>query len=246
MTARVERVELDRILPLRALHLEEMNRQVRYNACHERGWSDSYLLLWDGAEVGYASVKGRNELTDRDAVFEYYMTPSHRRWAGRAFAAVLEASGPSYLEAQSNDPLMSSMLYECGSGIFADYILFEDGRTTDLPLGSGRFRPRRSDDPIGPDQGEYVLEYGGEVVAWGGFLLHYNPPFADLYMEVRADSRGKGYGALIVQEVKRAWHAAGRTPAARCRVSNQASRSTLLKAGMGVSGYMLTGDVKAR
>ena len=38
-----------------------------------------------------------------------------------------------------------------------------------------------------------VAALHGEVVGTGGFLLHYNPPFADLYMEVREDARRRGY-----------------------------------------------------
>jgi hypothetical protein len=38
------KVELNEIQSLRALFLQETNFQIRYNACHERGWTDSYLL----------------------------------------------------------------------------------------------------------------------------------------------------------------------------------------------------------
>jgi len=41
VTIVVQKTELASILPLRALFLQESNFQVRYNACHERGWSDS-------------------------------------------------------------------------------------------------------------------------------------------------------------------------------------------------------------
>ena len=43
----VEKVSLDDILPLRKSFLDENCFQIRYHACHERGWSDSYLIFWN-------------------------------------------------------------------------------------------------------------------------------------------------------------------------------------------------------
>jgi len=88
------------------------------------------------------------------------------------------------------------------------------------------------------------LELKGEVVATGGFARHYNMPFADLYMEVREDSRRKGLGSYILQELKKACYLAGRVPVARCNILNQASRAALLKAGLKVCGFMLKGEIK--
>ncbi len=48
MTLDVKKVDLEAILALRALFLREANHQIRYNAVHERGWSDSYLVAMDG------------------------------------------------------------------------------------------------------------------------------------------------------------------------------------------------------
>lgn len=54
-------------------------------------------------------------------------------------------------------------------------------------------RPRREDDEVFSHTvepvGDYVALSGGEVVANGGFLRHYNPPFADVFMEFRPDWR---------------------------------------------------------
>ena len=41
------------------------------------------------------------------------------------------------------------------------------------------------------DEGDWVLVREGEVVATGGFLTHYNEPFADLYMAVPRTSSEK-------------------------------------------------------
>jgi GNAT superfamily N-acetyltransferase len=91
--------------------------------------------------------------------------------------------------------------------------------------------------------GDYVLELDNEIVATGGFLLHYNMPFADLYMEVREDCRRKGFGSFLIQEIKKQCYLSGRVPAARTGTNNIASWSTLTKAGLKVAGFMLLGTV---
>jgi GNAT superfamily N-acetyltransferase len=63
-------------------------------------------------------------------------------------------------------------------------------------------------------------------------------------MEVRKDMRRRGLGSLLLQEVKRECYREGRVPAARCSIRNDASRATLLRAGLRVSGFMLAGDVR--
>jgi GNAT superfamily N-acetyltransferase len=76
-------------------------------------------------------------------------------------------------------------------------------------------------------------------------MLHYNLPFADLYMEVREDCRRCGIGSFLLQEVKRECYLAGRVPAARTSIGNFASRACLSKAGLRVSGFMLTGEISS-
>jgi GNAT superfamily N-acetyltransferase len=68
-----------------------------------------------------------------------------------------------------------------------------------------------------------------EVVGTGGFLLHYNMPFADLYMEVREDCRRKGFGSYLIHEIKKQCYLAGRIPAARTGLDNIASKSNINK-----------------
>ena len=80
--------------------------------------------------------------------------------------------------------------------------------------------------------GDWLLECGETIVATGGFLTHYNPPYADIYMKVDAAHRRRGYGSYFVQELKRVCYETGHIPAARCDVSNTGSRSTLEKAGL--------------
>ncbi len=247
MIVKAVKAKLEDIQSLRALFLQESNFQVRYNACHERGWTDSYLLTLDGAEAGYGSIKGQ-EIEGRDTVFEFYLVPALRKVSRPAFAELLASSGVKYIECQSNDPLLSTMLFEFARDISADTVLFADQTATKLDVPGAIVRPRNKDDQVFDHRveplGDYVLELGGEIVATAGFLTHYNPPFADLYMEVRPDCRRRGYASFILQEVKKACYAAGKVPAARCGIGNQASRGALLKAGMKVCGFMLLGHVR--
>ncbi|NIR48701.1 GNAT family N-acetyltransferase [candidate division KSB1 bacterium] len=241
------KTELQAIQSLRNLFLQESNFQIRYHACHERGWSDSYLLMLDDREVGYGSIKGQ-EIKDRDTIFEFYMVPPFRKLASRFFPELIATSRANLIECQSNDSLLSSMLYEFSHNINADTVLFADHTMTNYAIPSVVFRARREDDQIFEHKvepvGEYVLELDGEVVATGGYALYYNMPFADLYMEVREDCRKRGFGSFLLQELKKKCYLVGRVPAARCSIRNQASRATLVKAGLRVVGFMLKGDIK--
>ena len=82
----------------------------------------------------------------------------------------------------------------------------------------------------------------GVAVATGGVLFHYNPPYGDIFMEVHESYRQRGFGSYMVQELKRICYEMGKTPAARCNVSNVASRRTMEKAGLLPCGRILLGD----
>jgi GNAT superfamily N-acetyltransferase len=250
MDLKVEKVNLKEILSLRELFLKENNFQVRYDACHRRGWTDSYLITIDGADAGYGSVKGKDDLSLRDTIFEFYLTPKNRKYSNTAFEMLINASGVKYIECQSNEHLLSSMLFEFSNSASSDVVLFEDDQFAFLNIPGATFRKKttgdKSFDHKSEPDGDYVIEADGEIVATGGFLLHYNMPFADLYMEVREDQRQKGYGSLMIQELRKACFDAGRVPAARCNITNKASKATLLKGGLRIAGYMLTGEIKTQ
>jgi len=243
----IEKVNISNIQRLRALYLQEQNCQIRYDAAHGRGGTDSYLLLNDGTPVGYASVKGQ-EAADRDTVFEFYLVPHFRRLASRFYSEVIAKARATYLESQTNDALTTAMLYEFGENISTDTMLFCDFVSTNLSVPGTIVRPRKEGDVIFEHRlepvGNYVVEKEGEVVATGGFLTHYNPPFADLYMEVREDSRRQGLGSLLLQHVKRACYEQGHVPAARCQMQNKASHASLLRAGLRVCAHMLLARLK--
>lgn len=249
MKIEATKTTLEEILSLRNLFLQESNFQIRYNASHERGWTDSYLITAAATPIGYGSVKGNENLSERNTVFEFYILPSFRYLSSGAFAELLHISSASFIECQSNDSLLTSMLYEYGQNINANVVLFKDQIATSLFLNNVNFRTRNDDDVVFEHQsepiGDYVLERNKEVVATGGFLLHYNKPFADLYMEVREDCRQQGLGSFLLQEVKKQCYLSGRVPAARCNIENIASKATLLKSGLAVAGFLLLSVVKS-
>jgi GNAT superfamily N-acetyltransferase len=229
------------------LYLQEINAQVRYNACHERGWTDSYLLTANGLPVGYGAVMGQ-EIKGRDTAFECYVIPPFRSLANRLFEDLLRISEVRLIECQTNDPVMPALLYAYAHQIKSPVILFSEGSMTRYTIPGVIFRPRQDGDILfehhHEPEGDYVLEVEGKIVASGGFLTHYNMPYADIYMEVTEAFKRRGLGSYIVQQVKRECYLAGRVPAARCNMENVASSATLLKAGLAVAGYMLIGEVK--
>jgi GNAT superfamily N-acetyltransferase len=248
MTLDVAKTNLEEILYLRNLFLQENSFQIRYNARHERGWSDSYLIIYDQQKIGYGSVAGYENLTDRDAVFEFYIIPSFRNLSSAACLKLLQASKSAFIECQSNDVLLTAMLYEYGQNIAANTILLEDHHTTGIKMDKMLFRKRNESEIVFEHRaepvGSYVLELNNEVVATGGFLLHYNMPFADLYMEVKENCRRKGFGSFLIQELKKQCYLSGRVPAARTGMDNVASKATLIKAGLKVAGFILSGAIK--
>ena len=88
------------------------------------------------------------------------------------------------------------------------------------------------------------MEKDNEIVATGGFVRNYNIPYIDRFYEVKENFRQKGFGSLMVQELKKEAYLIERVPAARCNIKNQRSKTTLLKAGLAVCGYILIGEIK--
>lgn len=248
MNITVTKAGTENILPMRALFLHEGNFQFIHNSYHARNWADTYLFSVNEEIAGYGCTCGIEDRNMRNTVFEFYILPSFRRMSLELFIALLHNSGARFIESQSNDVLLTQMLYHFAKNINTGAILFEDNITPAILCPGVTFRCKNAGDKIfehkAEPEGDYLLEREGEIVATGGFLLHYNLPYADLYMEVREDSRRKGYGSFLIQEVKKACYLAGRIPAARCGLTNTASKSTLIKAGFKICGYMLTGQVK--
>jgi len=232
------------ITAFRNLFLQENNFQFIHNKCHDYGWADTYLFTIDGVKAGYGSVWGQNKREDRDTIFEFYLLKPYRKMAELVFQKFIEVSGVTCLECQTNDPLLSCMVYRFSENIHAESVLFEEGFQSNLYLPGVAFRKKTAADKVNKDSGDYLLLYNDSVVADGGLMLNYNFPFADIYMRVEEKERQKGYGSLIVQELKKEAYQIGRVPAARCNVKNYISSLTLMKAGFKTCGFLLSGNIK--
>jgi len=246
MDIQIQRVEYQPIAPLRDLYRQEANCEIVHDSILSRALADPYLILVKGRSVGYAGVW--NQYTPGQ-LMEYYLSPHLRAEALPIFREVLSFTQATRIQAQTNIPLMALMLFDCGIDITCEAILFEDSITTALTCPTGTFRPitphesaaifSHSREPIGT----HGIESNGSIVATGGYFTHYNPPYADVYMEVSIDERRHGYGSYLVQEVKRLAYESGRKPASRCNPDNIASRRTLQKAGLLPCGCLLTAKI---
>ena len=235
--AEVHEVPLAAILALREAYRREMACQIAHDSWHERGFTRMHLLVAAGRPVGYGAVGGPPR-EPKDIVKELYLEPAERANAAAWLRALVRATGARRIQAQTNDPLLFPLIAECGNEVVSDTLLFAEGQPTAHQAPGVVFRPLTDADRphvfphVHEPVGEWALERAGEIVATGGFTLYYNPPWADLYMEVALPHRGQGLGRYIVQELGRACRAAGRVSAARCHESNAASRAALLAGGM--------------
>ena len=236
----VRRVEYPDVQALRGLYRQEANCQIIHDSILSRGWADPYLIFVDDRIGGYGAVWNR---IDKDRLMEFYTLPYVRGSALPMFRELVTVSGATHIEAQTNMPLMLLMLYDCAKNISVENILFHDVFLTRLASPNGIFRHATPADNGLDAEVDWVIETDGGIVATGGFLCHYNPPYGDVYMNVAEPARRQGYGSYLVQEIKRVCYEAGRKPAARCNPANAASRRTLEKAGLLPCGRLLVGEV---
>ncbi len=247
MRITVQRAEYAEVEPFRDLYRHEAHCQIIHDSMLRRGLADPYIVLVEGRFAGYGAVTNRY---DKGRVCEFWVLPNHRSNALPLFQEFLVVAQATEIEAQTNMPLSLTLLYDCATDIQEDCILFHDAVTTHIPCPAGVFRPAHPNDtpfehhhePVG----NWVMESEGRVVATGGFLCHYNPPYGDVYMEVLESEWRKGLGSYLVQEIKRVCYEAGKKPSARCGITNTASRRTLQKAGFLPCGRMLVGKVPPR
>jgi len=226
------------------MFLQETKMQFVCNKCHDYGWSDDYMFTVDGSKIGYGCVWGTDRREDRDTIFEFYLLQDYRKNADNIFEQFRSKTVATMVEAQTNDPQLIEMLYKQTENIRAEAILFEDYIETSHKIDGAIFRRKTADDKLEDDDSDFVVELDGKVVATGGFLLNYNFPYADIYMGVQETHRGNGFGSYIVQELKKEIRKLERVPAARCNISNQLSKATLMKAGFRICGYRVKGDLK--
>ena len=244
----VRRVRLEAILRLRDEYRREMNCQIVHDSWHARGFTDSYLLTIGEESAGYAAVGG-NPGEPKTIIKEFFLLPSYRASALQFFKVLIAVSGAQMIEAQTNDPLLSLMLYDFAVDLTSNIILFADGLTTNLTLPNAQFRRMTKNDHANvfphtlEPVGDWGLESDRRIIATGGVLFHYNPPFGDIYLEVDQQYRRRGCGSYIVQELKRVCRETGHIPAARCRASNVASRFALQRGGMFPCARILRGRI---
>jgi GNAT superfamily N-acetyltransferase len=144
------------------------------------------------------------------------------------------------------------MLHTYARDISSEKIVFQDAVTTALvATGATLERLTSNEDTqaaIVQRQGgaEWRLHLGGgDIVATGGVLYHYNEPYGDIYIEVAEPFRRRGFGAYLVQELKRIAYELGSVPCARCNPDNVPSRKTLQKAGFVPCAHILNGSILA-
>ena len=149
MRLEIIKTEPKAVAHFRNLFLHEGNFQFISNAFHERGWSDCYLIHINDTAIGYGATCGRgNWATERSSIFEFYLIPSHRSFASFIFPELIKISGVQFIECQTNDLLLASMLFEFTENSKAETILFEDHHATSYSLPGSVFRLQKNDDKI--------------------------------------------------------------------------------------------------
>ena len=238
------------VLSLRTRYRQEMNCQIVKDSIHTRpGWSLTYALSLAGTVVGFGTVAIAGPWQDRPTILEFYVLPAHRDRAFDLFETFVETSRAPHIEIQSSDLLLAAMLHTYARDVSSESIVFQDGLTTALQASGAALEQMTSDKEIlcaiaeRAGGGNWLLKVDGQEAGNGGILFHYNPPYGDVYMEIREPFRGRGLGAYLVQELKRLAYELGSIPAARCNVENRASRKTLQKAGFIPYAHVLTGSI---
>ena len=248
MKVSANRSPWDKVRRHREEYRQQMACQIVHDSLHGRsGWVEWYVLSAAGTAVGYGAVAVGGPWKGTRTAFEFYVSPGYRTAVLDLFDYFISKAKVVAVLAQTNDAQLCLGLYQRCRAIEAEKLLFRDGPATSLAMPGAVVRRRAKGDAVfehsSEPEGPYVVELGGEVVATGGYLSHYNPPFVDIFMEVRPDMRRRGLGAYLVQEIRRVAQEAGHAPCARCDVGNIASRRTLHRAGMIPSAHIVSGRI---
>ncbi len=237
----VQPVDFEVVRPLWEARRNEATCQIVRDSILPRGLADAWVLRRGGHVVGYAGVWNRHF---PGRIMDFHLSRGGDVDLEDAFASVLVATDAGAIEAQTNLPVLDGLLRTFARSIQTENHLFEEGEPTALTWPGAVVRRRQPGDE-GPD-GEWVVEVDDTVIAGGGALTHYNPPYADLFMGVADGWRGRGVGSFLVQELRRRCHAAGLVPVARCNVDHEMSRRTLERGGMRLCGEIRAGVVKGK
>lgn len=244
---------LHEILSWRDLYRQEMQCQIIRNSLYSYAdWTQSYLLKFGSAAVGYGSIVVGGRWKGTRTVFEFYVAPQYRSHVFDLFAVFVSAAGVTAFEIQSNDILLSRLLPAWCPSPTSETIIFQDKHTTALP-GNGTIIHRLFPDDIRKvfphhDQpvGDWVLEFDNRITATGGTSNHCNEPYKEIYVEVAAAYRRRGLGSYLVQELKRICYDNGHIPCARCNATDEASLKTIQKAGFVACAQILTGPLSSQ
>jgi GNAT superfamily N-acetyltransferase len=251
MQPHVTLTDAQTILPLRTRYRQEMDCQIVHDSIHSRmGWTLTYELRLAETSVGFGSVAVAGPWKGKPTIIEFYVLPVHRRSAFDLFEAFVDACGAGLMEIQSNDELLAVMLHTYARDIWSEKIVFGDRFTTALPANGAILQPLTSDDETRlsvterAGSAEWLLEVEGRPAGKGAILFHYNAPYCDVAMEIEEPFRRRGFGAYLVQELKRLSYELGSIPAARCSPENRPSRKTLQKAGLVPYAHILNGSMR--
>jgi GNAT superfamily N-acetyltransferase len=236
--------------PYRVDYRAEMNCQVLHDSLHARpGWVEWYKLDISGGMAGYGAVAVGGPWREAHALFEVYVTPKYRRVLFPLAAQLVAESQAVQIVGQTNDRTFVLLLHQLCRDFEADKLVFARGSDSNIENPGVLFRRNTASDesrmfihsrePVG----DWVLELGHEIVATGGYLRHYNPPYVDIYMEVRDDVRRRGFGSYLVQQIGRQAVESGMIPCARCDIDNTASAKTLSRAGFVPCAHRIAGRI---
>ncbi len=238
------------LLGFREQYRAAVGAQIVHDSWHSRGRTSLFKIQDRGRDVGYAALAAsQGEL--HDTIKEFYLVPEARDHTESLFKVVLAAVQPRLLEAQTNDPFLAPLLARFAPNHDPHTHLFAEGARTTLSAPGAQLRRVSPDEHATVFQhttepvGDWGLELNGSLVATGGLFFHYNPPYADVYMEVAPAHRRRGFASYLVQELKRICRELGHVPAARCGVDNPGSRGALERAGMVRCGHIVRGALAA-
>ena len=269
MHIEIEPTTVDQVADLRFLYARELDDVIRYEREIRRGRTRIYGVWNDGALIGYGILHGEGE--DRNTVVEFFLLPQFRWHTVPVFDHFTKVTGATGVQARTNDTGLVLLLYERTRDIIPGNSYFRDAENTHQRVPGVRCRAITPDDldvltPIMttsdgwpfelPDrealatwiesnQGRLLEDEEG--IAGIGAVLHgYNAPFASIGVVVMKRARRRGYGAYLIEELKRETYTMGKIPRADCAPWNAASRATLLRAGFLVNARALRGTLSAQ
>lgn len=242
-------VPFETIAPFRDLYRRELGCQIVHDSAHYReNCFQSHLIEVDGKVAGYGSTWIGDYWMIKNSIFEFFLLPEFQPCLFSIFEDFLKAIEPPKLYAQTNDRFLGSLIFDYTQNVSVEHILFADGNVTNYIAPGVLFRRVLAEEKdsifkhhVEP-MGDWALDLDGRVIATGGFANHYNRPFRDIFMEVDAAFRQKGFGRFLVQEMKKACYQSGSVPSARCKPTNIASRKTLEAAGFIPCGRLIHGS----